>query len=154
MSRKMHVRWNDLDSQQMANKTNNKPSNVDDDVANPDVTSNNKSANSDLYQAVFPIYHISKLSGIFPIRFVRQVSGRYQGRLSLIDSSYSLCLLACLIGAQIWGFWRDLQRGWENSTRLRSQNAVIFTASDVMGLMSLTAVSIISSILYWQQVQA
>ncbi|XP_025267451.1 uncharacterized protein LOC112638980, partial [Camponotus floridanus] len=88
MSRKMHVQWNDLDNGQMTNKTNNKPSNLDDDVANPNVTSNNKSANSDLYQALFPIYYISKVSGVFPIRFVRHVSGRYQGRLSIIDSSY------------------------------------------------------------------
>ncbi|XP_029665840.1 gustatory receptor for sugar taste 43a-like isoform X3 [Formica exsecta] len=154
MSKKMHVQWNDFDKQQMANNTNNKPSNVDEyDVANPDVTSNNKSVNSDLYQAVFPIYHISKLSGVFPTRFVRHVSGRYQGRLSTIDSVYSLCLLACLIGTEIWGFWRDLRHGWENSTRLKSQNAVIVTTSDVLGVMSLTAASIIGSILYWQQVQ-
>ncbi|XP_011265175.3 gustatory receptor for sugar taste 43a [Camponotus floridanus] len=153
MSRKMHVRWKDLDNGQTANKTNSKRSNVNDDVANPDMTSNNKSVNSDLYQAVFPIYHISKLSGVFPMRFVRQVSGKYQGRLSIIDSIYSLCVMACLIGAQIWGFSHDLRHGWENSTRLNSQNAVIFTASDLSGLMCLTAVSIISSILHWQQVQ-
>jgi len=65
----------------------------------------------------------------------------------------SLCLMACLISAQIWGFWRDLRRGWENSIRLKSQNALIFTSSDVLGLMSLTAVSIIGSIMHWQQVQ-
>ncbi|XP_025263752.1 gustatory receptor for sugar taste 43a-like isoform X2 [Camponotus floridanus] len=153
MSRKMHVRWNDLDNGQMTNKTNNKPSDADDDVANPNVTSNNKSANSDLYQALFPIYYISKLFGVFPMRFVRQVSGRYQGRLSIIDSSYSLCLMASLISAQIWGFWRDLRRGWENSTRLKSRTAIIFTVSDGLGLMSLTAVSIIGSIMHWQQVQ-
>ncbi|XP_025261972.1 gustatory receptor for sugar taste 43a [Camponotus floridanus] len=153
ISRKMLVRWNDLNNGQMVNKTNNKPSNVDDDMTNPNVTSNNKSANSDLYQALFPIYYISKLSGVFPMRFVRQVSGRYQGRLSIIDSIYSLCLMTCLISVQIWGFWCDLRRGWENSTRLKSQNAIIFSASDVLGLMSLMAVSIISSIIYWQQVQ-
>lgn len=49
---------------------------------------NNKSVNSDLYQAVFPIYYLSKLSGVFPTRFVAQVSGRYQGRLSVTDSIY------------------------------------------------------------------
>ncbi|EFN67318.1 Putative gustatory receptor 28b [Camponotus floridanus] len=65
----------------------------------------------------------------------------------------SLCLMTCLISVQIWGFWCDLRRGWENSTRLKSQNAIIFSASDVLGLMSLMAVSIISSIIYWQQVQ-
>ncbi|KYN44475.1 hypothetical protein ALC56_01073 [Trachymyrmex septentrionalis] len=48
---------------------------------------NNKSVNSDLYQAVFPIYYLSKLSGVFPTRF-RQISGGYQGRLSVTDSIY------------------------------------------------------------------
>ncbi|XP_072745372.1 gustatory receptor for sugar taste 43a-like [Anoplolepis gracilipes] len=136
----------------MENKTNNKPSILEYDVANLDMTSNNRSINSDLYQAMFPIYHISKLSGVFPIRFVRQVSGRYQGRLSIIDSIYSLCLLVCLISAQIWGFWRDIRYGWEYSIRLNSKNTVIATTSDVFGVMSLTAASIISSILCWQQV--
>ncbi|XP_072744220.1 gustatory receptor for sugar taste 43a-like isoform X2 [Anoplolepis gracilipes] len=152
MSRKMHVQWNDFHKQQMANKTHNKPSNVDEyDVAKPHVTSNNKSVNSDLYQAVFPIYHISKLSGVFPIRFVRQVSGRYQGRLSIIDSVYSLGLLICLIGSEIWGFWRDLRHGWQLSTRLNSQNAIIATTSDVLGVVGLTAASIIGPILGWQE---
>lgn len=59
----------------------------------------------------------------------------------------------CLIGAEIWGFWRDLRHGWENSTRLKSQNAIIVTTSDILGVMSLTAASIIGSIVYWQQVQ-
>ncbi|XP_029178697.1 gustatory receptor for sugar taste 43a-like [Nylanderia fulva] len=150
MSRKMHLRWNDFDKQQTANKmTNNKPLNVDE----YNVASNNKSINSDLYQAVFPIYHISKLTGVFPTRFVRQVSGRYQGRLSVIDSIYSLLLLAILLGSEIFGFWRDLRHGWESSTRLKSQNAVLVTSGDVLGVMSLTAASIIGSILYWQHVQ-
>lgn len=65
----------------------------------------------------------------------------------------SVCLLACLIGAEIWGFWRDLRDGWEFSTRLKSQNAVIVTCSDVLGVMILTAVSIVSSILRWKYVQ-
>jgi len=59
----------------------------------------------------------------------------------------------CLIGAEIWGFWRDLKDGWEHSTRLKSQNAVIVTISDIGGVMSLTAVSIIGSILRWKRVQ-
>jgi len=65
----------------------------------------------------------------------------------------SVCLLTCLIGAEIWGFWRDLRDGWEHSTRLKSQNAVIVTSSDVVGVMSLTACSIIGSILCWKHVQ-
>ncbi|XP_014476530.1 PREDICTED: gustatory receptor for sugar taste 43a-like [Dinoponera quadriceps] len=112
----------------------------------------NKLVNSDLYQAVFPIYHLSKLSGVFPTRFVRQASGRYRGQLSTIDSIYSVCLLMSLIGAEIWGFWRDLRDGWEFSTRLKSQNAVIVTCSDVLGVMGLTAASVISSLLQWKYV--
>ncbi|EFN69927.1 Putative gustatory receptor 28b [Camponotus floridanus] len=61
--------------------------------------------------------------------------------------------MACLISALIWCFWRDLRRGWENSTRLTSRNAIIFTASDGLGIMSLMIVSVIGSIMHWQQVQ-
>ncbi|KYN00512.1 Putative gustatory receptor 43a [Cyphomyrmex costatus] len=64
-----------------------------------------------------------------------------------------MCLLMCLISAEIWGFWRDLRDGWEHSTRLKSQNAVIVTTSDVMGVISLTASSIVGSILCWKHVQ-
>ncbi|XP_072744582.1 gustatory receptor for sugar taste 43a-like [Anoplolepis gracilipes] len=101
---------------------------------------------------MFPIYHISKLSGVFSIRFIRQVSGRYQGRLSIIDSVYSLSLLMCLISAQIWGIWCDLRNGWEYSKRLNFQNMAVATTTYIVGVMSLTAASIISSILRWQQV--
>ncbi|KAL0130426.1 hypothetical protein PUN28_002241 [Cardiocondyla obscurior] len=146
------MRWNKLIEQQMANKANNKLANVDEYKMNTDGVYI-KSVNSDLYQAVFPIYHLSKFSGVFPARFVAKVSGRYQGRLSIIDSIYSLGLLTCLISAEVWGFWRDLKDGWEHSTRLKSQNAIIVTSSDVLGLMSLTSASIISSILYWKHVQ-
>ncbi|XP_011862327.1 PREDICTED: gustatory receptor for sugar taste 43a [Vollenhovia emeryi] len=152
MSRKTHRRWGNFDKQQMTNRMSNKPTNVDEYDVNSDGV-NNKSVNSDLYQALFPIYHLSKLSGVFPTRFVRQVSGRYHGRLSVTDSIYSVCLLICLIGAEIWGFWRDLRDGWEHSTRLKSQNAVIVTASDVIGVMSLTAASVIGSILCWKHIQ-
>lgn len=65
----------------------------------------------------------------------------------------SVCLLTSLVAAEIWGFWRDLRHGWKFSTRLKSQNAVIVTCSDVLGVMSLTAVSIVSSILQWKYVQ-
>ncbi|EFN79214.1 hypothetical protein EAI_11414 [Harpegnathos saltator] len=153
MPGKTHVRWNDFDKREGTNRMNKKPSNVDEH----DVKSEgpgNRSVNSDLYQAVFPIYHLSKLSGVFPMRFVRQPSsGRYQGRLSTIDSIYSISLLSLLIGAEIWGFWRDLRDGWEFSTRLKSQNAVIVTCSDVLGVMGLTAASVVSSILQWKYVQ-
>ncbi|XP_029179082.1 gustatory receptor for sugar taste 43a-like [Nylanderia fulva] len=155
MSRKMHAQWKDFHKPQMANKrTNNRPSNVDEyDMANANVPSNNKSINSDLYQAVFPIYHISKLTGVFPTRFVRLVSGRYQGRLSIVDSIYSLLLLAFLIGTEIYAFWLEIRCGWENSIRLKSRNTVMTTSIDLFGVMSLTAASIIGSILYWQHVR-
>lgn len=65
----------------------------------------------------------------------------------------SVCLLIFLIGAEIWGFWRDLRDGWEFSTRLKSQNALIVTCSDVLGVMGLAAASIINSILQWKYVQ-
>ncbi|XP_011686318.1 PREDICTED: gustatory receptor for sugar taste 43a isoform X2 [Wasmannia auropunctata] len=153
MSKKTHICWNNFDKQQMANTyKSDKPTKVNEYDVNSD-GANNKSVNSDLYQAVFPIYHLSKLSGVFPTRFVGQASGRYQGRLSVTDSVYSVCLLTCLIGAEIWGYWRDLRDGWEHSTRLKSQNAVIVTTSDVLGVMSLTASSIIGSILRWKHVQ-
>ncbi|XP_018305842.1 gustatory receptor for sugar taste 43a-like [Mycetomoellerius zeteki] len=152
VSRKTHIQWNNSDKQQMTNRMNNKSIEMDKYDMNSN-GANNKSVNSDLYQAVFPIYYLSKLSGVFPTRFVAQVSGRYQGRLSVTDSIYSVCLLVCLISAEIWGFWRDLRDGWEHSTRLKSQNAVIVTTSDVMGVMSLTACSIVGSILCWKHVQ-
>ncbi|XP_029179003.1 gustatory receptor for sugar taste 43a-like, partial [Nylanderia fulva] len=66
----------------------------------------------------------------------------------------SLLLLAILIGTMVWCFWRDLGYGWENSTRLKSKNTVISTSIDVLGVMSLTAASIIGSILYWQHVRS
>lgn len=65
----------------------------------------------------------------------------------------SICLLTFLIGAEFWGIWRDLRDGWEKSTRLKSQNAVIVTCSDVLGVMSLTGVSVISAILRWKHIQ-
>ncbi|EFN61344.1 Putative gustatory receptor 43a [Camponotus floridanus] len=61
--------------------------------------------------------------------------------------------MASLISAQIWGFWSDLRHGRENSSRLKSQRAIIFNVCDTLGLMSLMAVSIIGSIMHWQQVQ-
>jgi len=66
---------------------------------------------------------------------------------------YSLFLLLCLIIVGIWGFWRDLKNGWEHSIRLRSQNAMIVTSSDVGGVMTLTAVIVMESILHWKKVQ-
>ncbi|XP_071650660.1 gustatory receptor for sugar taste 43a-like isoform X2 [Temnothorax longispinosus] len=72
-------------------------------------------------------------------------------------STLSVCLLICLIGAHLLGFWRDLRDGWKHSrtgARLKSQNAlIIVTASDVVGILSLTTVSIIGSILCWKYVQ-
>lgn len=40
---------------------------------------------SDLYQGLFPIYHLSKATGLLPVRFTYQTTGRYLGRIHLID---------------------------------------------------------------------
>lgn len=65
----------------------------------------------------------------------------------------SLCVLILLLGAEIWGLWRDLKDGWEHSTRLKSRTAVIATCSDVLGVMSLTVVCIVGSPFRWKSLQ-
>ncbi|CAL7942740.1 unnamed protein product [Xylocopa violacea] len=65
----------------------------------------------------------------------------------------SFCVLIFLIGAEIWGLWRDLKDGWEYSTRLKSRTAVIVTCSDVVGVMSLSVVGIVGSSFRWKYLQ-
>lgn len=48
----------------------------------------NKVTKSDLYQGLFPIYHLSKVLGLLPVRFVRQRSDRYLGSIYIIDIVY------------------------------------------------------------------
>ena len=68
-------------------------------------------------------------------------------------SVFSLCVLTLLLGAEIWGLWRDLKDGWIHSTRLKFRTAVIATCSDVLGVMSLTVVCIVGSPFRWKHLQ-
>lgn len=47
-----------------------------------------KLTKSDLYQALFPIYHLSKVLGLLPVRLVRQRSDRFIGNIYIIDIVY------------------------------------------------------------------
>ena len=62
-------------------------------------------------------------------------------------------MLILLLGAEIWGLWRDLKDGWEHSTRLKSRTAVIATCSDVLGVIGLTVVCIAGSPFRWKYLQ-
>ncbi|KZC14609.1 Putative gustatory receptor 43a, partial [Dufourea novaeangliae] len=121
--------------------------------AKSDRRKDKRTPENDLCQAIFPIYYVSKVCGLVPVRFIRNVTGRYQAHLSTVDLLYSLCVLLLLLGAQIWGLWRDLKDGWEHSTRLKSRTAVIATCSDVLGVMSLTVVCIVNSLFRWKCLQ-
>lgn len=48
----------------------------------------NKTVKTDLYYALFPIYYLSKVFGLFPVRFVAQTTGRYLGHIRVIDVCY------------------------------------------------------------------
>ncbi|XP_050597291.1 gustatory receptor for sugar taste 43a-like [Bombus affinis] len=107
----------------------------------------------DLCRAIFPIYYFGKLCGVVPVRFYVRASEGCQARLNIIDLVYSLCALILLLGAEIWGLWRDMKDGWEHSTRLKSRTAMIATWSDVLGVMSLTVVCIVGSPFRWKSLQ-
>ncbi|XP_060829887.1 gustatory receptor for sugar taste 43a-like isoform X1 [Bombus pascuorum] len=109
--------------------------------------------NGDLCRAIFPIYYLGKLCGVVPVRFYVHASEGCQARLNIIDLVYSLCVLILLLGAEIWGLWRDMKDGWEHSTRLKFRTAVIATCSDVLGVMSLTVVCIVGSPFRWKYLQ-
>ncbi|XP_076232940.1 gustatory receptor for sugar taste 43a [Calliopsis andreniformis] len=109
--------------------------------------------NNDLCRAISPIYYPGKVCGLVPVRFIATTAGRYEARLNIVDLFYSLCLLVLLLGAEIWGLWRDLKDGWEHSTRLKSRTALIATCSDVLGVMSLTVVCIVGSPFRWKHLQ-
>ncbi|CAD1478279.1 unnamed protein product, partial [Heterotrigona itama] len=108
---------------------------------------------NDLYRAIFPIYYLGKLCGLVPVRFYVHASEGCRARLNVVDLVYSLCVLALLLGGEIWGLWRDLKDGWEHSTRLKSETAVIATCSDVLGVMGLTVVCIVGSPFRWKYLQ-
>ncbi|XP_024939267.1 gustatory receptor for sugar taste 43a isoform X2 [Cephus cinctus] len=132
---------------------------------------------SDLYQSLIPAYYLSKVCGLLPVRFVQQNPGRYWGRLHFRDIiyrydlwlgilkrimylsylyswyPYSICLLVFLMSCAIFGLWRDLRDGWENSTRMKSSTAVVVTCGDVSAVLFLAIVSILGSPFRWSHLQ-
>ncbi|XP_043289009.1 gustatory receptor for sugar taste 43a isoform X2 [Venturia canescens] len=113
----------------------------------------NKPVKTDLYYALFPIYYLSKILGLLPVRFVAQTTGRYLGQIRVIDVCYGVGLLFLFIIAEIWGLWRDLGDGWEHSTRLKSQNAMIVTIGDVLAVILLASVGVIGAPFRWAYIQ-
>lgn len=65
----------------------------------------------------------------------------------------SVCLLLFFIGAEIWGLWRDLRDGWENSTRLKHQTAVNVTIGDVVAVALLASVGVLGAPFRWKYIQ-
>lgn len=112
------------------------------------------SLGGDLCRSISPIYYLGKLCGLIPVRFLARSQTEYRVRLHAVDVGYSLCVLTLLLGAEIWGMWRDMKDGWEHSTRLKSRTAVIATCSDVLGVMILTVVCIGGSFFRWKYLQA
>lgn len=47
-----------------------------------------KPTTSDLYQGLFPIYHLSKGFGLLPVRFSSQALGKYTGQIYTFDIIY------------------------------------------------------------------
>ncbi|CAD6240592.1 GSCOCT00008863001.2-RA-CDS [Cotesia congregata] len=113
----------------------------------------NKVTKSDLYQGLFPIYHLSKVLGLLPVRFVRQRSDRYLGSIYIIDIVYGVCLLVFFSVAEAWGLWRDLRDGWENSTRLKHQTALNITIGDVTAVALLAAAGVIGAPFRWRHIR-
>nr|ALG36127.1 gustatory receptor 3 [Sclerodermus sp. MQW-2015] len=66
---------------------------------------------------------------------------------------FSFLLLFLLLGAIVWGLYRDLKDGWINSTRFKNPTAVIVTCSDVLSVILLTSVSILGSPFRWKHLQ-
>ncbi|XP_048506410.1 gustatory receptor for sugar taste 43a-like isoform X2 [Athalia rosae] len=113
-----------------------------------------KMTRTDLYQALFPSYYLSKAWGILPVRFTKTGPEKYLGRLHFVDITYSTCLLLVMVCAEFWGLWRDLHDGWEHSTRMKSKTAVVVTCSDIMAVALLAAVSILGAPFRWNKIQA
>ena len=51
-------------------------------------TITNEKIKSDLYGNLVPIYHLSKLFGLLPVKFHKDKTGRYIGRLDLKQVVY------------------------------------------------------------------
>ncbi|THK33162.1 gustatory receptor 3, partial [Diachasma alloeum] len=112
-----------------------------------------KQLKSDLYQGLFPIYHLSKGFGLLPVRVSIQASGRYNSKIHVVDIIYGVCLLLLFICAEIWGLWRDLRDGWVNSTRLKRQTALNVTIGDVVAVALLAAVGVLGAPFRWKYLQ-
>ncbi|XP_044019606.1 gustatory receptor for sugar taste 43a-like [Aphidius gifuensis] len=112
-----------------------------------------KPITSDIYQGLFPIYHLSKGLGLLPVRFLSQAFGKYIGRIYTIDIIYGVCLLLLFIGAEIYGLHRDLRDGWVNSTRLKHQTALNVTIGDVFAVALLAAVGVLGAPFRWKYIQ-
>ncbi|KAF7403998.1 hypothetical protein HZH68_006792 [Vespula germanica] len=123
------------------------------DIKKEGMEINRTMVNSDIFQALFPIYHISKACGLLPVRFTKQPHGRYQGRLQIFDVIYCIFLLGVIMGLEAWGLWREMRDGWENSTRLKSRSAVIPTCSDILGVIILAIIAVLGSPFRWKHGQ-
>ncbi|KAJ8668067.1 hypothetical protein QAD02_009730, partial [Eretmocerus hayati] len=109
-----------------------------------------ESVKSDVFNTLAPIYHMSKICGLLPVKFKKDKTGRYRGRLSLPATFYGIFLMLGLVGIQIWGLYRDLRDGWRNSTRLSSETGITSTCSDVYAVISVVVISIIGSPYRWK----
>ncbi|XP_058800704.1 gustatory receptor for sugar taste 43a-like [Phymastichus coffea] len=110
-------------------------------------------AKSDIFYTLVPIYHISKICGLLPVKFAVNKTGRYSGRLDYPQVGYGVLLVLALAGAQCWGLYRDLRNGWQNSTRLSSETAITVTCSDVFAVISVAVVAILGSSRRWRHLQ-
>ncbi|XP_047352202.1 gustatory receptor for sugar taste 43a-like isoform X1 [Vespa velutina] len=143
---KMHAKWNKHENRKRGNvKVSN--------IKNENMTINRTIVNSDIFQALFPIYHISKACGLLPVRFTKQAHGRYQGHLEVFNVIYCILLLGVIMGLEVWGLWREMKDGWENSIRLKSHSAVIPTCSDILGVIILAIIAVLGSPFRWKHGQ-
>ncbi|XP_023314881.1 gustatory receptor for sugar taste 43a-like [Trichogramma pretiosum] len=108
---------------------------------------------SDVFHTLAPVYHLSKICGLLPVKFKVNKAGKYEGRLDVAEVVYGIVLVAALAGAQCYGLYRDLRNGWENSTRLSSETAITVTCSDVFAVISAAFVAILGSGYRWHHLQ-
>ncbi|XP_058795443.1 gustatory receptor for sugar taste 43a-like [Phymastichus coffea] len=108
---------------------------------------------SDILCIIMPIYHISKICGLLPVRFVFRKAGRYSGIIDFTQVCYGIMLLLALTGGQCYGLYRDLRDGWQKSTRLSSESSITVTCSDVFAVISVAAVVILDSPRRWPHLQ-